>query len=592
MKVLIKLFVILSLFSIVLFSCEKNPDPISDLLGKVDNGSVTLTWQQPENLGVEIWYGKEGEELALYEGEAIPSGTVISGLENGAIYHFEVYTVSSSGLKSAVVKESYTPADILPSEKQSAISAINSAFASYSESDYSSENWASLVGFKDDGLATVDSATTVDAVLLAKNTALSGMAGVVKLGGSGSSGQAQAQAFETNHAVVLAITAVTVADRVAVLAAISDFDDLSEDAKSYLTHPNANAEFLNGLKSEIEAIISARIAAQSAISSQHDSYNEDHYSVANYETLTSIRDTAYSDINGSNSVTEINEIKNIAISDMDNVETDALNAAIAEKDNFLATHGTTCNFPAATITPGSEPSVDLALADYDNLSTLAKSYVLDEKPKLDNLKSVILDYGRIGEWDFNHSDTWKATYGNDLSLQGSGSWNLLNATHWKYPSRGVGIDTGRFLRLDLSLASDLTSYTFIFDMKVVDRNWKPFYQTNLSNSEDGELWIKGTDPKGTIGVSDLGYSSNTVQENVWNRIVFVKAGSSFKIYVNGTLYLDSSSGGLGRFTISRNGVLFFADDNGEDTYVFITKVAFYSKALSDTQRTNLGVTMP
>lgn len=63
--------------------------------------------------------------------------------------------------------------------KTAAKKALNDGFATYSQDDYTSDNWAKLTKAKDDGLAAIDSALTEAAIQSAKNTALDAMAACV-----------------------------------------------------------------------------------------------------------------------------------------------------------------------------------------------------------------------------------------------------------------------------------------------------------------------------------------------------------------------------------------------------------------------------
>ncbi|MBN2653336.1 MAG: hypothetical protein JXR63_13230, partial [Spirochaetales bacterium] len=271
--------------------------------------------------------------------------------------------------------------------------------------------------------------------------------------------------------------------------------------------------------------------------------------------------------------------------------------AQAEADTFKNTTASAAlALDPATVTPASQTLVEQALAAYGSLSDLAKGKLGAEKSKLDSLDSAIKAYGRLGEWDFKHDNVLKATYGNDLvwNLSGSGNenWNKFegsDADKAKYPGYGIGVDAGRNLKATYDIGADLTSYTLIFDMRVADFQGKCFYQTDLANSNDTELFI-GKDNK--IGLSTLGYSSNNVSKDKWQRVIVVKSEASYKIYIDDVLYLDSANGSDSRFTISKDGVLFLADENGEDTYMFITKIALYSTAFTDAQRSNIGATMP
>lgn len=81
--------------------------------------------------------------------------------------------------------------DEISAAKEAAKSAIETAYAGYSQSDYSEENWTVLTQAKTNGIAAVESAATADAVRIARQSALAAMAAVKKLSsgsGSGTSG--------------------------------------------------------------------------------------------------------------------------------------------------------------------------------------------------------------------------------------------------------------------------------------------------------------------------------------------------------------------------------------------------------------------
>lgn len=71
-------------------------------------------------------------------------------------------------------------ADEITAAKEAAKSAIETAYAGYSQSDYSEENWTVLTQAKTDGIAAVESAATADAVRAARQSALAAMAAVKK----------------------------------------------------------------------------------------------------------------------------------------------------------------------------------------------------------------------------------------------------------------------------------------------------------------------------------------------------------------------------------------------------------------------------
>ncbi len=73
--------------------------------------------------------------------------------------------------------------DEIVSAKAAAKSAIETAFAGYSQSNYTDGNWEKLTKAKDDGLAAVEAAATLDAVKTARQNAIAAMAAVPKKSG-------------------------------------------------------------------------------------------------------------------------------------------------------------------------------------------------------------------------------------------------------------------------------------------------------------------------------------------------------------------------------------------------------------------------
>ena len=69
----------------------------------------------------------------------------------------------------------------LADAKVTAHTALTTALATYTSTNYTEANWTTLNGFKTAGDTAIDAATTTDAVTLAQTTATTGMDGVVKL---------------------------------------------------------------------------------------------------------------------------------------------------------------------------------------------------------------------------------------------------------------------------------------------------------------------------------------------------------------------------------------------------------------------------
>ena len=129
--------------------------------------------------------------------------------------------------------------------------------------------------------------------------------------------------------------------------------------------------------------------------------------------------------------------------------------------------------------------------------------------------------------------------------------------------------------------SYVNEWTVLMDVNVPASSfshWVDLYQTNISNSNDGDCFV-ATD--GTIGVGDTGYSSSAVSSQTWYRIVIsVDNGSFYRIYVDGTLWKEGTIQPVdGRFSLDPQ-ILFFADESGEDYPIICTNLAIWGQALT------------
>lgn len=208
-----------------------------------------------------------------------------------------------------------------------------------------------------------------------------------------------------------------------------------------------------------------------------------------------------------------------------------------------------------------------------------------------------------GLWEFNNSGNLaQATVGTDLSFSGSapGSWsatladdasnaltgvittpagaqaNIISATHGIAPNGG-GIYVNQY-----SILVDIHS-------PASSRNtWRAIYQTNTTNSNDGDYWIRDNDD--LLGNSVLGYTPTAIDETVWSRLVvtFDLGANDVRTYLNGSLVYAHGVGGLdGRFSLDPQ-VLFFADENGENAPMNVGAIAIWDGVLTAGDVSALG----
>jgi hypothetical protein len=201
----------------------------------------------------------------------------------------------------------------------------------------------------------------------------------------------------------------------------------------------------------------------------------------------------------------------------------------------------------------------------------------------------------VGRWDFdNPANLTLATLGNNLVLTGS-----HQATSGVNASDGaVTIGVGSYYTCTHGInpngsGSFVNQWSILIDFKVPSLSpWYCFYQTNTANSNDGDCFIRPG--SGQIGVGQTGYSSTGIQVNTWYRMVISvnNTTNAYNIYLDGIQILPGSTDGLdGRFSLNST-LLLFADENGEDAAITVSRVAIYDDPLSGAEAAALGTALP
>lgn len=213
--------------------------------------------------------------------------------------------------------------------KTAAKKALNDGFATYSQDDYTSENWAKLTKAKDDGLAAIDSALTEAAIQSAKNTALDAMAAVETI--------AEATARELAEAKTAATEALK--------TAFNGYTETDYDAQTWAT---LKAAYDNGLAAieaatSVSAVDTAKQTAIAAMAAVKDNATlladaktaalasldaaKAEYSQDDYATNWSVLEQAYNDgkteINAAAAIEAVNSALQKATDAMAAVKSDA-----------------------------------------------------------------------------------------------------------------------------------------------------------------------------------------------------------------------------------------------------------------------------
>lgn len=215
--------------------------------------------------------------------------------------------------------------------KTAAKKALNDGFATYSQDDYTSENWAKLTKAKDDGLAAIDSALTEAAIQSAKNTALDAMAAVETIAEATARELAEAKTAAT-EALKTAFNGYTETDYDAQtwatlkaaydngLAAIEAATDVSAVNTAKQTALDAMAACV---PKDVEALTQAKAEAKAAIEAAFKAYDEDDYASANWTELTIAYNRGLNEVEAATSVSAVDTAKQTAIAEMAAIKTNA-----------------------------------------------------------------------------------------------------------------------------------------------------------------------------------------------------------------------------------------------------------------------------
>ena len=252
--------------------------------------------------------------------------------------------------------------------KTAAKKALNDSFATYSEDDYTSDNWAKLTKAKDDGLAAIDSALTEAAIQSAKNTALDAMAAVETIAEATARELAEAKTAAT-EALKTAFEGYTETDYDAQtwatlkaaydngLAAIEAATDVSAVNTAKQTALDAMAACV---PKDVEALTQAKAEAKAAIETAFNAYDEDNYTSANWTELTIAYNRGLTEVEAATSVSAVNTAKQTAITAM---------AAVKDNATLLAEAKT------AALAALDAAKAEYSQADYaTNWSVLEKAY--------------------------------------------------------------------------------------------------------------------------------------------------------------------------------------------------------------------------
>ena len=194
-----------------------------------------------------------------------------------------------------------------------------------------------------------------------------------------------------------------------------------------------------------------------------------------------------------------------------------------------------------------------------------------------------------GLWEFNNtSSPLTATVGPNLTLNGTHT----TIAGYSAGDNAVRIGVGSNYRVTHGIApnggSFVNRYSILVDFRIsAYGTWKSIYQSNQTNSNDAEIFVRDSD--GMIGVGAVGYGAEGAIPNVWHRLIIsVNNGSFFNIYLDGRLIRTGTVQSVdGRFSLDPS-VYFMSDDNGDDGIIDVSTIALFDKGLSQAEVESLG----
>jgi hypothetical protein len=217
--------------------------------------------------------------------------------------------------------------------------------------------------------------------------------------------------------------------------------------------------------------------------------------------------------------------------------------------------------------------------------------------------------GLTGLWEFLHSENpGQATVGADLSIIGGPPGHfetMADAQVEPLTMQGVLATVagpGNHFRLPHAIGPNgggvkTNVYSLVYDVMLPSPiQWHAFIQSDLTNTADADFFVRAntfrSSPAGSLGRGGLGYSTQAVPRDQWQRLVLtfdLRSGGSIHAYLNGVLFHVYSSATLdSRWALDPQDVLVFADENHENQSLMVATLASFDRALSADEVAALG----
>lgn len=198
-------------------------------------------------------------------------------------------------------------------------------------------------------------------------------------------------------------------------------------------------------------------------------------------------------------------------------------------------------------------------------------------------------------WAFDNADDWYANAVGDIKLipylvgadkTAPTAFAEGAATGVSKIDEGIALPKTTCLFMDLNEENTLRTYTLVYDVRVADAyNFTSLLQTNINNTDDGEIFIS----KNKLGLNagGLGYGGNILADK-WYRIAIVVRNGIISTYIDGSIVGTSQSTLNDIWCLDKKGAYLFCDESGEHTAIDVAGIQFWKRALNDAQVATLG----
>lgn len=209
---------------------------------------------------------------------------------------------------------------------------------------------------------------------------------------------------------------------------------------------------------------------------------------------------------------------------------------------------------------------------------------------------------QVSQWDFSGSLS-STTGGNALMAEAAAPAVNPGVTYVNSTIAGTSVQVAQFTRGTYFRATHglpangggtyVNQYALLMDVmfpNTASSGWAALYQTNPSNANDGDWFIRHAG----FGIGISGNYGGYVADNVWHRLALVVdlVAGTFTSYVDGQQVQQNT--GLdfnGRFALESQ-VLFFADEDSENSLGYVNSIQLRGYAMTAAEVALLGGPTP